>query len=164
MRLWTIHPKYLDRQGLVAVWREGLLARAVLRGKTKGYRYHPQLRRFQECGAPCGAINAFLAAVFREATDRGYSFDLQKIGPVRRPHRLLTTTGQLQYEWEHLLKKLSVRSRSHYERWREIEAPLAHPLFQVVEGPLEPWERVSPLSLQAPGGSPEAGFTIPSPR
>jgi len=31
MRLWTIHPKYLDRQGLLALWREALLAQKVLR-------------------------------------------------------------------------------------------------------------------------------------
>jgi len=30
MRLWSIHPKYLDRQGLLAVWRESLLAQSVL--------------------------------------------------------------------------------------------------------------------------------------
>jgi hypothetical protein len=28
---------------LVAVWREGLLAQAVLQGKTNGYKNHPQL-------------------------------------------------------------------------------------------------------------------------
>ena len=38
MRLWSLRPKYLDSQGLVALWREGLLAQAVLRGKTRGYR------------------------------------------------------------------------------------------------------------------------------
>jgi hypothetical protein len=34
MRLWSLHPKHLDRQGLLAVWREGLLAQEVLRGET----------------------------------------------------------------------------------------------------------------------------------
>ena len=37
MRLWTIHPRYLDSRGLVALWRESLLARAVLRSQTRGY-------------------------------------------------------------------------------------------------------------------------------
>ncbi|HEU5178767.1 MAG TPA: pyrimidine dimer DNA glycosylase/endonuclease V, partial [Burkholderiales bacterium] len=32
MRLWSLHPKYLDARGLVALWREALLAQAVLRG------------------------------------------------------------------------------------------------------------------------------------
>ncbi|WP_245747334.1 pyrimidine dimer DNA glycosylase/endonuclease V [Frateuria terrea] len=47
MHLWTPHPKHLDRQGLLALWREGLLARAVLRGQTRGYRQHPPLERFR---------------------------------------------------------------------------------------------------------------------
>jgi hypothetical protein len=37
---------YLDGRGLVALWREALLAQAVLRGRTRGYR-HPQLARFR---------------------------------------------------------------------------------------------------------------------
>jgi hypothetical protein len=36
MRLWTLHPKYLDARGLVALWREALLAQKVLRGATRG--------------------------------------------------------------------------------------------------------------------------------
>ncbi|MEN6399799.1 MAG: pyrimidine dimer DNA glycosylase/endonuclease V, partial [Rectinema sp.] len=29
MRLWTLHPQYLDQKGLTAAWREGLLAKKV---------------------------------------------------------------------------------------------------------------------------------------
>jgi len=47
MRLWSLHPAYLDARGLGALWREGLLAQAVLRGKTRGYRSHPQLERWR---------------------------------------------------------------------------------------------------------------------
>ena len=50
MRIWSVHPQYLDRQGLTAGWREGLLAQKVLTGTTKGYRNHPQLRRFRAAG------------------------------------------------------------------------------------------------------------------
>ena len=41
MRLWTLHPQYLDPRGLVALWREALLAQKVLLGRTRGYRAHP---------------------------------------------------------------------------------------------------------------------------
>lgn len=75
MRLWSLHPKYLDPKGLVALWREALLARAVLRGETRGYRHHPQLQRFQAHATPRMAINAYLMAVHAEATARGYNFD-----------------------------------------------------------------------------------------
>ncbi len=88
MRLWSLHPRYLDPQGLVALWREGLLAQAVLRGRTKGYRHHPQLQRFRAHASPRSAINAYLAEVHAEAARRGYSFDRSKIGPVRRIARI----------------------------------------------------------------------------
>ena len=38
MRLWSLHPRYLDRQGLTALWREGLLARAVHALKARAAR------------------------------------------------------------------------------------------------------------------------------
>src|ERR1700733_12208911 len=106
MRLWTIHPKYLDPQGLVALGREGLLARAVLRGQTRGYRNHPQLDRFRTHDAPRRAINVYLAAIHEEATARGYAFDKRKIGPLRSVDAISTTTGQISYEWQHLMGKL----------------------------------------------------------
>lgn len=141
MRLWTIHPKYLDPQGLVALWREALLARAVLREKTRGYRNHPQLDRFRAHDAPRSAINAYLAAIHSEAMARGYAFDGQKIGPLRSVHPISTTSGQISYEWRHLLQKLSARSPSLRSRLRTVRMPLCHPLFTPAPGLIEPWER-----------------------
>ena len=109
MRLWSLHPKYLDPQGLVALWREALLAQAVLRGKTKGYRHHPQLERFTSHRSPRLAINAYLGSIYEEATSRGYDFDRRKIGPIRAVPRISLPSGQLRHEWQHLLRKLSVR-------------------------------------------------------
>jgi hypothetical protein len=142
LRIWTLHPQYLDPQGLVAVWRESLLARAVLRGETRGYRHHPQLHRFQRLSAPRSAINSYLAGILSEAQSRGYSFDSRKIGPVRCHVRIVSTDGQLQYEWEHLMQKLRVRSPGHYRRLRGVRCPKPHPLFQISAGPAEPWERI----------------------
>jgi hypothetical protein len=141
MRLWTIHPKYLDSQGLVALWREALLARAVLRGQTLGYRHHPQLQRFRAHALPRYAINAYLAAIHSEATARGYAFDKRKIGPLRSVHSIPVTTGQISYEWRHFLGKLSTRNRVFRQRWHTVRVPLCHPLFTPVPGTTEPWER-----------------------
>ena len=94
MRLWTIHPCYLDGRGLVALWREALLARAVLRGKTRGYRHHPQLARFRAHRLPRHAINAYLAAIHAEGSARGYSFDAGMIGPVRRVALIPASRGR----------------------------------------------------------------------
>ena len=143
MRLWTVHPRYLDPQGLVALWREALLARAVLRGETRGYRHHPQLQRFQAHAAPRSAISVFLAGVHAEARARGYSFDASKVGPVRTAlARVPTTSGQLDHEWQHLLGKLRVRNPELFKRWRLLRRPEAHPLFEIVPGGVAEWERV----------------------
>jgi hypothetical protein len=140
VRLWTLHPKYLDAQGLVALWREGLLARAVLAGQTRGYRHHPQLERFRAHAKPLAAINTYLAAVAGEARSRGYAFDESKLGPTRRL-TLSASRGQVQYEWRHLMRKLRRRSPAVYRRLQGERAPRAHPLFRVRAGGVAPWER-----------------------
>src|SRR5688572_19258964 len=109
VRLWTLHPRYLDARGLVALWREGLLARQVLHGRTRGYRHHPQLERFRAHADPLLAIDAYLAAVHREAESRGYAFDASKIDAGASARRLAATRGQLDHEWLHLLAKLRAR-------------------------------------------------------
>jgi Pyrimidine dimer DNA glycosylase len=142
MRLWSIHPRYLDAQGLVALWREALLAQAVLRGKTRGYRHHPQLKRFQEHPLPISAMNAYLGQIHSEAVARGYSFDSGKVGPRRRVASIPVTTGQLRYEWRHLMRKLRKRSPDAYRNWRGTESPGSHPLFRRVGGPVAEWEKI----------------------
>lgn len=141
MRLWSLHPKYLDPQGLVALWREALLAKAVLGGQTRGYTRHPQLERFKTHASPRLAINAYLAAVFDEATRRGYAFDRSKIGPVRGIRSIPVATGQLAHEWLHLQQKLAVRNPSLLAQWSGLEMPSCHPLFRRRPGPVAPWER-----------------------
>lgn len=141
MRLWSLHSKYLDPQGLVALWRESLLAQAVLRGETRGYRNHPQLDRFKNHPAPLAAISLYLKAIHTEAEIRGYSFDKSKIKPTRKAATLTVTSGQMAYEWAHLLGKLKERSPMFYLQWLATEVPEAHPLFTVRAGEVEHWER-----------------------
>ena len=142
MRLWSLHPRYLDAQGLVALWREALLARAVLRGATRGYRRHPQLDRFREHPAPRLAINAYLAAVHAESQARGYRFDRSRFGPVRGEVAALPLNeGQLDLEWRHLLAKLEVRDPALHARWCGQARPDCHPLFRLQPGPVAAWER-----------------------
>ena len=142
MRLWTFHPRYLDAQGLVALWREALLARGVLRGRTNGYRQHPQLKRFRSCPSPRVAINRYLALVYAEAHSRGYAFDRSKLGRIGSGQRIRATDGQLQYEWLWFLSKLQRRSPSLYRSHLEVILPAAHSLFRVVPGPIADWEHV----------------------
>lgn len=141
MRLWSLHPKYLDPKGLVALWREALLAQAVLRGQTRGYTHHPQLERFKAHASPKLAINGYLSAVHAEAVARGYHFDGSKVGPVRGIAPIDVSRGQIAYEWEHLLNKLAVRSPPLLAPWQSVKQPELHPLFQPVPGPVASWER-----------------------
>jgi len=140
MRLWSLHPQYLDLKGLLAVWREGLLAKHVLAGKTVGYRNHPQLRRFRESASPLDAIDCYLAEVFFEAARRNYSFNREKIDWGFTPVALSVSAGQLDYERNHLLDKLNRRDPAAAERLAGETRPLVHPMFQVREGDVEPWE------------------------
>ena len=141
MRLWSLHPKYLDRAGLVALWRETLLAKAVLRDRTRGYRHHPQLERFRSSENPVGAINVYLRTIHAEATRRGYRFSSRKmLGPVCHAP-IVVTRGQLAFEWSHLLRKLQRRSPAQYLSLRTLTRPRPHPRFVVHKGPVAEWER-----------------------
>jgi hypothetical protein len=142
MRLWSLHPKYLDTKGLPAAWREGLLAQKVLQGGTSGYRNHPQLERFKSQPDPASAIAAFLTTIYEEGIRRGYRFDGSKIAAFPASRRIPVTEGQLLYEWALLKHKLQQRDpRKHRELVEESELE-AHPLFEVVPGEIEVWERM----------------------
>lgn len=142
MRLWTVHPKYLDVQGLVALWREALLARAVLQGATRGYHSHPQLLRFRAQPDAVACLNSYLAGVHAEACARGYRFDRSKLGRARTMRRLPESVGQLEFEWGHLMRKLRARSPDRARELSAVPTPDAHPLFVIVPGPVQPWERL----------------------
>jgi hypothetical protein len=141
MRLWSVHPKYLDTRGLVALWRESLLAQAVLRGRTKGYRHHPQLDRFRAQSSPIGAIADYLRSVHAEADQRGYAFAAHKISTARSTGSIAVTRGQMTLEWGHLMAKLARRDPELRGRLTRIRRPRAHPLFRIVSGDVESWER-----------------------
>lgn len=141
MRLWSIHPKYLDRQGLLALWRESLLAQKVLRHQTKGYRNHPQLIRFKNCKNPQRAIASYLHLITEEAQNRGYSFDATKILEKAARIQIALTRGQLEYEIQHLRKKLWRRDRMFHKLMSASESPLVHPIFYLIDGDIEHWER-----------------------
>lgn len=141
MRLWTVHPRFLDSKGLVAAWREALLAQKVLAGLTKGYRHHPQLARFQARPDPLAAIATFLAGLADEAKNRGYNFDAGKISRRRFHGRMTETSGQLLYEWDHLQAKLRKRAPHLARQFRDIKQPEPHPLFRIIPGEVRDWEK-----------------------
>lgn len=145
MRLWSIHPSFLDRQGLTATWREGLLAQSVIvklqNGENPGYANHPQLKRFLNSPTSLHSIGVWLSGIHAEATRRGYSFDYHKIVKPGAMFKLIVTNKQLEYEYDHLLEKLKKRSpKQYYERVRNRRI-IPHPMFEVIPGPIEDWEK-----------------------
>ena len=154
MRLWSVHPKYLDARGLVALWREGLLAQAVLRGRTNGYRHHPQLQRFRMQSSPLAAIGDYLRGVRVEALERNYAFALRKISPARGSEAVAVSRGQLMYEWSHLMAKLAIRDPELHSRLAHVSRPQPHPLFRIVTGDVETWERTGTGLLPDAGARP----------
>jgi hypothetical protein len=142
MRIWSLHPQYLDAKGLVAQWRETLLAQKVLQGETRGYRNHPQLLRFRQTRNPAGAVATYLRAVAAEAKRRGYNFDETRIAPRRFQGKIPVTSGQLEYERQHLLRKLKVRDPELYRKMKKLGELELHPLFVQVAGDVEEWEVV----------------------
>lgn len=141
MRLWSVHPKYLDPAGLVALWREALLARAVLRGATRGYQHHPQLQRFRKARDPVATIDRYLAVVYDESCGRGYHFDASKFVRRRASRPLLVTSGQMEFELSHLRRKLRTRHQGCYQKLRRIATADPHPLFRTKPGKIAEWER-----------------------
>lgn len=145
MRLWTIHPRYLDAKGLVALWREALLAQKVLMGKTRGYRHHPQLNRFKMQKHPVSLMGSYLYSVYTESLRRGYSFDKSKIKRIPRRQvtaKIATTSGQKKHEFSHLNIKLKIRSKEDYKKLLAVKNIKTHPLFITKPGKIEDWEVV----------------------
>lgn len=142
MRLWSLHPQYLDSKGLVAVWREGLLARAVLKGETRGYKNHPQLDRFKKQDNPLIYLDNYLNNILHESESRGYNFNQKKIGPVIIKEQIPVTQGQLLYELKHLREKVKIRDMKKYQELTLIDIPLPNPVFEVIPGDVEPWEKL----------------------
>jgi hypothetical protein len=143
MRLWSIHPSYLDAKGLAALWREGLLAQKVLLGETKGYKNHPQLRRFKKIDNSLGAIASYLRHVEKEAKRRGYKFDRSKIVNKSIKTKISVNKGQVEYEFKHLLKKLKQREPDLYKKLHNIKVVKLHPLFKREKGGIEEWEIIN---------------------
>jgi len=140
MRLWSLNPSYLDSKGLVALWRETLLAKKVLENKTVGYKFHPQLQRFKNTDNPISYINEYLKAIYFEAERRKFKFDRNKICWSLNADSITVTNKQIEFEFSHLLKKLKIRDKDKFEKLKIKTKLQTHPIFKIVKGGIEEWE------------------------
>lgn len=141
MRLWSLDFNLLDSKGLVALWRETLLAKNVLEGNTKGYTNHPQLIRFKNSSDSLGYINNYLELIYNESKVRGYNFNSSKFISVGDLSPLTVTSKQLEFEFNHLQNKLKVRDPERFILNRESKIT-PNGIFKVIPGEIEEWERV----------------------
>ncbi|BDB98034.1 pyrimidine dimer DNA glycosylase/endonuclease V [Saccharolobus caldissimus] len=142
MRLWSIHPSYLDIKGFLGLWREALLAQKALLGETKGYKNHPQLLRFKRSKDPILYIGTYLYHVYLEGKRRGCKLDKSKIIKYDISLKMPVNRGQVEYEFQHLLKKLEKRDIRKYRELKDLKSIEVHPLFYIVEGGIEDWEKL----------------------
>ena len=148
MRIWSFHPKYLDAKGIVALWRESLLAQNVLLSKTKGYKNHPQLDRFKQQSSPVQILVNYLHIICDEAHRRSYKFNRRKLAGSAKPFQPIKVTDkQINYEWQHFLTKIEIRDYQRFKKLQNLSAPEPHPLFTIVAGEIESWERLTSTDL-----------------
>ena len=127
----------------MTLWRETLLAKHVLEGRTKGYKNHPQLNRFKAAAKPTHAVNQYLSVVYNEALERGYNFTREKIDWKFKPCIMPVNKGQIEYEKAHLLNKLKTRDKEKYLEVKALKQVEIHPLFKPVKGDVEDWEIIT---------------------
>lgn len=149
MRIWSFHPKYLDKQGLSRAINEGIAGNKALRKTGEGYppswEKHSQLERFKTTAIPGIYSQLYLDRLFMikynswmlETNQEPFFDDIENPYP-----KLKVTIGQLKYEWQRYLKKISKRSPKLYEELKSIELPEPHPLFNIIDGDVESWEKV----------------------
>lgn len=118
------------------------MAQKVLAGKTAGYKKHPQLARFKKHLHPGRAIASYLLSVLEESERRNYLFDKSKIGKGRTGLKIPVTHGQVRYEFQWLCKKLKKRCPEKYRIFLREKKIRLHPLFRLVPGNVEEWEKI----------------------
>lgn len=161
MRVWSIHPAYLDTKGLVASWKEGIQGLNALRnprkpnGKWAMFAHHPQLIRFKRFENPELCLSEYLHFIADEADRRNYNFNRNLILPRldENPYQIWITCGQLIYEWDFLSHKVTCRTgfweygkptingKSTVETIASWSC-VVHPMVVLIPGDIECWEKV----------------------
>lgn len=154
MRLWTIHPKYLDGKRLTSQWKEGIQMMHIWKeigenpepAKRLGYVSHPQVRRLSnllvaDSGLISLLLHQHLTAVHEESVQRSYSFNKKLIDDLapdcKNAPKVYVTMGQVAYEFA-----LMATKNNEWSQKVAIDPyMLCNPIFQVVSGSIESWEK-----------------------
>ena len=150
MRIWTLHPRFLDRQGLLGQWREALQAKNALLDPhhSSNVCHERQLRRFKAAKIQAlSCMGVYLHAVADEMILRGYKPNVSLIPYyVGTPSLIPVTQGQVNFEIAHLMAKLTERDPSRLlplSKIRVLMSNQLNPIFKEVGGDIESWEKIS---------------------
>lgn len=122
----------MDKHGLIALWREGLLAQKALNGGAKGYQNNPQLVRFKRQDNPLKAIGTYLSFVAAEGARQGYKLNHEKILYPNFDEAVIEADlGQVAFEKEHLKDKLKRRDVIKFEELSSSKTIDANPIFNI---------------------------------
>lgn len=84
--------------------------------------------------------------IYEEARKRSYCYNKSKIvKAAEKVEPIKITKGQILYEFHILKERVKGRDPKKYKEVLELERkgrrPKSHPLFVVIEGEVEPWEK-----------------------
>ena len=145
MRIWSLHPQYLDQKGLGGQWEEGIIAQNTLFFQEGKYLNYPVLHRVKAHQEPVAWIGMYLNEILKEANvNRGYNYNDQLIKQLKPTLPMPVTRGQLYYEWTLLQGRLQKRDpvKMSLNDGVDINNIKANPMFYVIDGDIEDWERV----------------------
>ncbi len=130
MNLLSIHPKYLDKQALISLWREGLTAQKVLNGELTLKKESSLLKRFRQSGNPIKAIGAYLSMIASEGARQGCKLNHEKIiCPNFDSEAIELDSQQIIFEMNFLKDKLKKRDTQKYRELKQLHYIETNPVF-----------------------------------
>ena len=85
--------------------------------------------------------------VYKEASARGYKFDVAKVGKFNAENlsKIAVTRGQIEYEFSFLQEKLKQRDLKKYKENLNVKNIEISTIFTAIDGDIELWEKVKTL-------------------
>jgi hypothetical protein len=144
MRIWSIHPKYLDSKELLNLWNETIQAKNEFLTKFSGHFSNKQLERFLDLKNPLEAINSYMSSIYREAVKRDFSVDDSFMDwDFDDSIQIPVTAGQISHEISKLKSRLRERDEKKLQKLNGRTFLELHPIFYSVPGTIEEWENDS---------------------
>lgn len=132
MRLLSIHPKYLDKHALIALWREGLLAQKALSDGASVGKDSVHLVNFKNKANPVRAIGSYLSFVAAEGAKQGCRLNHERILHPNFDNGFMEADAeQMVVEFEQLKARLKMRDKPKFKTLKDMRKIEANPVFNL---------------------------------